>query len=183
MPQPSSDTIRWIALVSVTLLVSILFVGMVQPFLVALVLAAITAAMASKIQVRMLGLTGGKQGLSAALTLILLCIAVIAPLLGVTYLAAQQAQGMSEGADQLVTELRAISQDDPLPEWVPFRDFIGSHSAEITAKLGELTSALSGFAATALGHLATGTAQFFLNLFVYVYALFLFLQMDRSVIS
>lgn len=177
------DVIRWVALVIVTLMVSVLFVGMVQPFLVALFLAAITAEMAANLQARMMALTGGKPGFSAALSLILLCVAVIAPLLGVVYLAANQAQGMSETAEQLVAELRAISPEDPLPDWVPFREFIGSHSAEITAKAGELTSALSGFAATALGNVATGTAQFFLNLFVYIYALFLFLQMERSIIA
>ena len=183
MSQPGADSIRWIALVAVTGLVSILFVGMVQPFLVALVLAAITAAMSAPLQARMMSLTHGRAGFAAALTLVILCIALVAPLLGVIFLAAQQAQGMSAGAEALVAELQAISPDDPLPDWVPFRDAIGARSADIMAKLGELAGALGGWAASAFGHIAAGTAQFFLDLFVYIYALFLFLQMDRTVIS
>lgn len=183
MTRPSPDVIRLVALLAVTALVSVLFLGMVQPFLVALILAAITAAMAEKLQARMMVVTRNRKGFAAALTLAILCIAVIAPLLGVTWLAALQAQGMADGADALVAELRSISQDDPLPEWVPFQQEIGARSAEITAKLGELAGAAGSFFATAFGHFARGTAKFFLDIFVYVYALFLFLQMDRPVIA
>ncbi|MEM7074656.1 MAG: AI-2E family transporter [Pseudomonadota bacterium] len=183
MSQPNPDAIRWIALLGVTALVSILFIGMVKPFLVAITLAAITAAMSARLQGRMMALTGSRRGFSATLTLIVLVVSVVGPLLGVMFLAAEQAKGMSEGAEELVKELRGLSPDDPLPEWVPFRNEIGSHSAEIMAKLGELTSAISGFAASVLGHIASGTAQFFLNLFIYLYALFMFVQMDRSVIT
>lgn len=183
MRQPSPDALRWIALFGATAVISILFIGMVQPFLVALVLAAITASMASRLQARMMDVTHQRPGLAAALTLAVLSVAVLAPLLGVAYLAAQQAQGMSDSAGALVAELQSITPEEPLPDWVPFRDQIGSRSADIMAKFGELTEALSGYAATALGQLAAGTAEFFLNLFVYVYALFLFLQMDRSVID
>ena len=111
MTQPSADAIRWIALVAATALVSVLFVDMIQPFLVALVLAAITSDMAASLQNRMRALTGQRVGLAAALTLLILSAGIVAPLLIVSVLAAQQVQDMTEGAQALDEDLARELED------------------------------------------------------------------------
>ncbi|WP_068118351.1 AI-2E family transporter [Tropicimonas marinistellae] len=183
MTRTSSDTLKWMALLSVTLIVSVLFVGTIKSFLIAMTLAAIAAAMAAPLQARMMIMTRKRAGLAAALTLTIIAIAVIAPLFGVVWLAASQAEGLVAGAEALVEQLEGLSPDDPLPDWVPFRDEIGRYSAQITAKLGEIASAVGGFAVSALTEVTKGTVQFFLDLFVFAYALFFFVQMKRPVIA
>ncbi|MEM9395730.1 MAG: AI-2E family transporter [Pseudomonadota bacterium] len=180
---PSRDFLRWLSLFVTTLLVSVFFVGMVQPFLVALVLAAIASAMSTKLFARLSSITKGRKGLAATLTLLLLLVAVIAPLAGISWLAVNQAQGINEAASAWLNDLSQVSPNDPLPEWVPFQDVLGDYSAQIAAKLGELASAVGGFLVSALGSITRGTASFFLSLFVFIYAFFIFLQMDRPVID
>lgn len=179
----SADRMRWFALLSVTAIVSLLFLGMVKGFLVALVLAAIAAGLTADLQAHMMGFTRQREGLAAALTILILSVAVIAPVLGVIWLAASQAEGLAEGATALVDELGTLSPDDPLPEWVPFRDQFGHYSAQITAKLGEIASAAGGFVVSVLTDVTRGTVQFFLDLFIFYYALFCFLQMKTSIIT
>ncbi len=183
MAKPTPEALRWFALFSITLIVSALFFGMVQPFLVALVLAAITSAMSARIFARMIVLTRRRSALASGLTLALLTIAVIAPLMGIVWISVLQAQGIADEASRLVVQLTNLSTDEPLPDWVPFRDFLGERSAQIMAKLGEVASAIGGFFVSALGDITRGTASFFLSLFVYFYSVFIFLQMDRPVID
>ncbi|MEM8630653.1 MAG: AI-2E family transporter [Pseudomonadota bacterium] len=181
MTTSRADSLRWLALLGAAALISVAFVGMIRAFLIALLLAAIAAAMARPVYLKIRTALGGRSMISAGLTLLLLGVAVIAPLMGIVWLAAVQAQGLVDAASTVIDDLRNRSPDDPLPEWLPFRDYIGSRSAEITAKLGELASAAGGFAVSLLGSMTQGTARFFLDLFIFFYALFFFLQMDTPI--
>ncbi len=183
MTRPSPDTLRWFSLLAATALVSVLFLDMVNGFLVALILAGIAAAMAKPLQSWIMGVTGGRSALASTVTIIIIGLAVIAPLLGVIWIAASQAEGLTAGAEGLVKQLGTISPDDPLPEWVPFGEQIGKHSAAIMAKLGEFTSAAGGFFVSVLTEMTLGTVNFFLDLFIFFYALFCFLQMKTPVID
>ncbi|MDJ0858554.1 MAG: AI-2E family transporter [Dinoroseobacter sp.] len=180
---PSDDFLRWLSLLLITLLVSVLFLDMVQSFLVALALAAIASAMSVKLFAKAMGITKNRKGFAASLTLLVLMIAVVAPLVLVSWLAVDQAQAINEAATALVAELSQLSPDEPLPDWVPFADVLGQYSGQIAAKVSELASAIGSFLISALGSITRGTASFFLSLFVFVYALFVFLQMDRPIID
>ena len=88
MTATSSDSLKWLALLSVTLVVSVIFVGTIGSFLLALVLAAIAAGMAAPLQARMMIITRRRTGIAAFLTLTIIAIAVIAPFFFVVALAA-----------------------------------------------------------------------------------------------
>ncbi len=183
MIRQTPESLRWFALLTVTAAVSLVFFDTVKSFLVALVLAAIAAGLAAPLQARMMIITRRRAGLAATLTILIVGIAVVAPLLGIIWLAASQAEGLMEEADALLRQIDGISLDDPLPEWVPFGEEIDSYSTQITAKLGEFASAAGGFLVSMLTEMTKGTVNFFLDLFIFFYALFCFLQMKTSVIS
>jgi len=183
MSTSTHENLRWFALLVVTAIVSVLFLDTVHSFLVALVLAAIAAGLAAPLQARMMIITRQRAGLAAALTIAIVGVAVVAPTLGIIWLAASQADGLAGEADALLKEISSISPDDPLPEWVPFRNELGRHSAQITAKLGEFASAAGGFLVSILTEMTRGTVKFFLDLFIFFYALFCFLQMKTTIIT
>lgn len=183
MTKPTPDSLRWFSLLAATAFISILFLETVNNFLVALVLAAIGAGLAAPLQARIMIITRGRSALAAVLTISIIGVAIVAPLLGVIWLAASQAESLAGEAEALLGQLRAISPEDPLPDWVPFGEEIGRHSAAITAKLGEFASAAGSFLVSTLTDMTRGTVQFFLNLFIFFYALFCFLQMRTPVIA
>ncbi|PRY19779.1 putative PurR-regulated permease PerM [Aliiruegeria haliotis] len=183
MARQTPDSLRWFALLAVTAAVSLMFLDTVQTFLVALVMAAIAAGLSAPLQARMMIITRRRPGLAAALTIAIVGIAVVAPLLGIIWLAASQAEGLVEEADALLKQVEAISPDDPLPDWVPFREELGRNSAQITAKFGEFASAAGGFLVSMLTDMTRGTVKFFLDLFIFFYAVFCFLQMKTSIIT
>jgi predicted PurR-regulated permease PerM len=63
-----------------------------------------------------------------------------------------------------------------LPAWIPFRDEIRKSGPQIANKLGELAGKAGGFLVEGLSAATMGTANFFLQLFVMVYAMFYFLR-------
>lgn len=183
MIKQTPDSLRWFALLTVTAAVSLVFFDTVKSFLVALVLAAIAAGLAAPLQARMMIITRKRPGLSAALTIAIVGLAVVLPLLGIIWLAASQAEGLAGEADALLKQVNEISLDEPLPDWVPYGETIDSYSTQITAKLGEFASAAGGFLVSMLTEMTKGTVNFFLDLFIFFYALFCFLQMKTSIIT
>ncbi len=169
-----------LALLTATLLVSVAFFTMVQPFLIALLLAGITAALAEPLRDKVLVHVGDRRFLASAITLALLTIAVILPILGVVVLAAAQAQILflevsSLDIDEL-GDLRTVS------DWMPFQDTLSAHWTMITEKAEQLASDLAGAFTGFVGQLAAGTAQFLLSLFIFGYGVFAFLAMRTPIL-
>lgn len=172
-----AHTLRLVALIAITGLISAFFLGMVQPYISALILAAISAIMAGPLFQWFQAKTSGKTGLASGLTLLVVVSMVVAPLVGIGILAAGQAITLAEGGAALIEHVRANPSLLAVPDWVPFRAELIEAEPEIMAKLGEIAGAVAGFLVSSLSALTRGTANFFLNFFVFLYALFMFLQM------
>lgn len=181
-PGMPRDLWRWLALIGATLLISFAFLGVIQPFLIPLLLAAIASAMAMPLFKRISRGLGGRNGLASALTLILLLVGVFVPLLLLTYLAAVQATGLADAAVMLFDEVRADPSRLSLPRWLPFRAEIIELGPTLMAKVGELASAIAQLFVSSLSAMTRGTASFFLDLFIFLYGMFFFLQMDTPII-
>ena len=176
----TTNTSTLLALLAATLLATVAFLTMVQPFLIALLLAAITASLAQPLRDRVLTWAGDRRFLASALTLGLLTIAVILPILGVIALAATQAQNLF--ADVSSLDVADLGDLRSVPDWMPFQDTLSTHWTTITEKAGELASDLAGVFTGFVGQLAAGTAQFLLNLFIFGYGVFAFLAMRQPIL-
>ena len=169
-----------LALLAATLLASVAFFTIVQPFLIALLLAGITAALAEPLRDKVLTRVEDRRYLASAITLALLSVAVILPILGVVALAAAQAQFLFSDVSSL--DIEELGDFRTVPDWMPFQDTLSAHWTTITEKAEELASDLAGVFTGFVGQLAAGTAQFLLNLFIFGYGVFAFLAMRTPIL-
>ena len=70
-----------------------------------------------------------------------------------------------------------------LPSWVPFADELEPHRDTIMAELGEIAGQIGVYLGSGLARLSQGTFSFFLQLFVMLYAMFVFLISGRVLID
>jgi predicted PurR-regulated permease PerM len=161
-----------------TLVVSVVFVGMIRDFLVSLFLAAVFSGLAYPVYKKILVRFSGRSAPAAAVTLLALVSIVLVPTLILLNLIAVQAFELSQDLiPWLERELDSpTGLELKIPEWVPFRSEIEGSSHQIAGKIGEFVSGAGGFIVDGLSAATMGTAHFFLHLFVMVYAMFFFLR-------
>ncbi len=166
-------------LLALVLAVSAGFVWMIAGFLEALFLAALFAVLLLPLQRVLAEKLGGREVLAAFLTLLGATVVIVLPMIGLSGLIAAEAAALTEAVTPWVQQ----QLDEPegfvsrvLPAWMPARDALAPYEAQITAKLGEFAGSLGGFLVNGLSRVTQGTVQFFLSLFVMLYALFYFLR-------
>ncbi len=180
---PKVGNLRWFALVATTIGISVLFIDVISGFLIALLLAAICAELLRSTNNRIIAALGGRAGAGTVVTLILLAGAVIWPLVGLMYLAGTQAAALAGGLGDLPEQIAVFDPANiELPDWVPFRDGVTSALTNVAAKVGEMAQTAAGFFVNTISSMAVGAAKFFLDLFIFFYALFFFLQMTPSIL-
>lgn len=170
---------RGLALIVATALISALFFQVARPFLVALLMAALAAEMANPARVRLLRLTGGRDRLATVLTLVLVVCLVIVPLFVLGYMAALQAAGLVGSLRGIAMQLSATPMQEVLPDWLPREEWIEERLSDwwptILQKLGELGTAAATYFVGLMSSITRGAARLFLDLFIFLYALYFFL--------
>jgi predicted PurR-regulated permease PerM len=182
----AADIWRLAAIIVVTGLITILFVSMVAPFLKALALAAIVAAMSQGAYRFFYDHLGARSHLAAGCTLIFLLIIVIGPIVTVLYVAAAQAAGLAESLRALANEVQQAAESGgkiTVPDWVPFQSQVDNWLESAIGKAEEIAQSLAGFFVSSVSDLTRGAVAFFLQLFIFLYALFFFLQFDEPILN
>lgn len=175
-----------LAITLVTLAVAAMFINMVRGFLIALFLAAVFSAMAYPLYRRITAAVGNRPVAAAGATLLLLILAVLLPGIALLILVADQAQDI---AKQAIPWVKQYMQDATgarglqIPDGVPFREQIQAWLPEIATKLGELSSKIGEFVVQTVSAATAGAAEFLLNLFVMLYAMFYFLSEGPALLN
>ena len=156
--------------------VAVGFIGMIRAFLIALVLAAIFTGLLYPFYRRILTLMNNRAMPASATMLIICSIAVGLPLAGLIGMVAGEAIQISE---QLRPVLKGALAGDTalserLPDWLPYADKLEPYRESIFTKLAEAASAMGRWLVSNLSVVTQGTLDFFLSLFVMVYAMFYF---------
>ncbi|SDI53162.1 AI-2E family transporter [Aliiruegeria lutimaris] len=190
MPEPanrptflSPDTLRWSALILVTVLITLMFFGMIRSFLISLVMAAIVAELSRPLYRRIRSGLWGRRNLAAAVTVLLVIVLVIIPVVFIASVAAEQAFALSRSIVNIVNTVTENAASVTIPDWVPYQDSLDELGPEIANKIADLVTALARFTVSTLSQLTRGTALFFLDTFIFLYALFFFLQMETPVMK
>jgi predicted PurR-regulated permease PerM len=181
-PIMGQERFRRIFLLICVIAVSIVFFRMIGPFVMALLLAAITAALSRPLHRRLAALLGGRAGLAAVATVVIVLLLIIGPMMGMAGVVVSQAVDITNRAQQRLAEGVERPDDwmDLLPSWVPFREQIESHRDRIADAARSVAGKAGSFMVVKLSAMAKGTFAFFFNLFIMLYALFYFLaQGDR----
>ncbi len=166
-----------------TIAISALFIGMIWNFLIALFLAAIFSAMASPFYKKVLSVLGGRKGIAAAATLLILLICVLVPILALVYLAAIQANELTTNIVSFVQRVDVEGFQFDVPKWMPFGQELERAGTVTASKVGELAGSLAGFFVSAVSAMTKGTAGFFVSLFILIYAMVFFLQEQTNVLA
>lgn len=177
--------VRQLAVIAVAIAVGSAFIVMVHSFLIALILAAILSAIAYPLFRRINRLLDDRKGLAAATTVLFLIGTVALPGIALLHIVADQAQSTTRDAVPWIQKQieNPEGSEFQLPDWLPFRDRLQRWGPTIATKLSELSSKLGAYAVTTVKDVTSGAAQFFLDLFVMLYAMFYFLKEGPALLS
>jgi predicted PurR-regulated permease PerM len=156
--------------------ISLLFVLVIRRFLLAVLLAAVFAGLAYPLYRWILRRLRGHRALAAVVTILVVVLGVGLPLAGFLTMVAAEAVQVSQGAGEWLQQQRERLDDLRLMvERIPFAGRLFPESESLAEQFREVAgrtgAALMGRVAAA----TRGTLNFFLQLFVLLYAMFFFL--------
>lgn len=153
------------------------FIGMVQEFLIALVLAAIFSGLLYPFYRKILHVYKDRSALAAGTTLIILALAVGLPLAGFAGIVTSEAIEVSKKARPIVQEAldNNLSFAEKVPDWLPLKEKLEPFNETIVKKASEAVSAMGSWLVSSLSSATKGTVGFFISLFILFYAMFYFL--------
>ena len=158
------------------LFISAVFLAMVWPFLMTIIMAGIFSALTRPLYRWLKRRFGGRSGLAAAVTLLLIVFGVLLPLAGLIGAVTGEAIKVGETVKPWVQkQLRQPAEFSELLEKIPFYDRILPYKETILLKAGELVGRFSSFLINSLSSVTVMTAQFIFLLFIFLYTMFFFL--------
>ena len=165
-----------------TLLVTALFFAMLRPYVMTLLMAAITTGLSLPLYDRVLRLLRGRRRLAAILTLLLILCAVIVPVLSILGLAAEQAIEVSRTARPWIEE--QVHRPDPLG---PFLDRInldrlGLDREKVLTEAAAVIQHVGSYFVSGVAGMTGRTVVFLFQLFLFAYSLYFLLLDGRKLL-
>lgn len=185
MTQPfQPERFQKLFLLLLAIAITIVFYLMVRAFLVAVLLAAIVAGLSQPLYRKLLGWFKGRKGAAAGVTLLVILLAIIMPLTAFLGLVAKEAVEVSQTMRPTIERLLAEPTEvDRFLQRLPFAERLDPYRDQIIQKVGEFAGRIGTFLVNALAATTRGTATFFFQLFIMLYALFFFLIDGRAVLD
>jgi predicted PurR-regulated permease PerM len=157
--------------------VSAVFLYMIRDYLMPLLLAAVFSGLVMPVCRRIQGRVGGRKAVAAALTLLLLLVAVGLPLVG--FVAVVVAAAIEVTTDSVPWIQEAIRQPSGVLERayvaVPRLRGLDPYRGQILTRVAAVAENAGNFLLRSMSALTGGTFGFLLGLFVMLYAMFFFL--------
>lgn len=164
--------------------ITLLFLKMIQGYLLALLAAAVFAGLSRPVYARLLKVFRGRAAWAAGATVLLDLLLVVLPLLGFLGVLAGQAVEVSQTLVPWVQEqAREPHALQDLLVRIPGGEHLAPYQDQIIEKSGEVAARVAGFVADALAAGALGTARFLLLVFVMLYAMLAFLMSGRAILD
>jgi predicted PurR-regulated permease PerM len=170
------DTIHRLTLLLLVLFISVVFLSMIKPFLMALLLAGIFSAMLHPFYQRLSAWMGGRNIGAAGITLVVVILIILLPLSGLLAVITSQAIKVGQSVTPWVQE--QLSSPAARSEWLshlPFYDIVEPYRDIIFQKAGKLVESASGFFISGLQEAAKGGVNFIFMLSILLYTMFFFL--------
>ena len=172
----NQDTVNKSVLILLLLVISALFLSMIQQFLMAIFLAGLFSALARPVYHFFEKLFGGRHHLASITTLLLLVFIVLIPLLFLIGVVVGQAIDVGQSVTPWVKQ--TMSDHEGVSEYLkslPFYDKILPYQQTIMQKAGQAVGAISKFLVDGLSAATVGTVHFVFMAFVMLYSMFFFL--------
>lgn len=193
-PDPVREAVQRRFLVVVVLLVSVLFLWMIRQFLTALLMAAIFTGLTTPAYRWVLQRVGQREYVASGTVVLGLLLGVVGPLMTFLALVAAQALDLSEVIRQFVAEHaeQPGGLQEVLRTWLqslPFGDRLAQVEAflperdQLAQQLGEAMSSFGSLVVSGVAAATRNTATLFLDLFVFLYAMFFFLVRGDAILE
>jgi len=167
-----------VVLLGLVVLISLLFVGMIRQFLMAIFMAGLFSAMVHPLHRRLAKRLGGRETLASALTvtgIVLLVLIPLALLIGVvTAQAVHVGQSVSPWLESFLKEPSALSV---YFEKIPYYEKILPYRDMILARAGQAVGMISHLLLNSLSAMTMMTVNALFNLVIMLYVMFYFLTM------
>ncbi len=176
--------VEGIFLIGLALLITIVFYRMVAGFVETLFLAAVFSGMMHGLYKRIARSIGGRKPASAVLTIVLFVLVLVVPLSAFLGVVVSQAVDVSASVGPWVQrELTQTNQLDGLLQQLPFWEAIQPYQDLISTKVAEFAGRLGTFLVSSVAAASRGTAVFFFQLFIMLYAMFFFLLRGKEYLA
>lgn len=164
--------------------ITVAFLWIIKGFVLTILVAAILSAIAHPVYGRVLNALGDRKVLASGVTVVLSLLVVIIPGLLMLGMIASEAENLSESAKEWVASQapesesleKRIEADPRLKQLLPYQD-------KIIAKGSQVAGDAATLMAKALAKFAVGTVQFFLQLGVMLFAIYIFLIDGRAILD
>jgi predicted PurR-regulated permease PerM len=178
------DTINKLVLLGLVAVISLLFLTMIQHFLVAIFMAAVFAAMTHPVYLRLTGWFGGRRYLASSATLLLLLFVVLLPIVVLSAVFVAQAVNVGQSLTPLVVNfLKEPGSFSEYLQQLPFYEYLMPYEDELTSRAAASVEALGKLLAGGLTSIALGTVNFLFVTVVFFYTLFFFLVDSAKVVE
>ena len=171
-------------LIVLALLLTAVFYHMVSGFIVTIFLAAVFSGMMYGVYTRLGRGLGGRKAAASALTVALFVVVLIVPLSAFLGVVVSQAVDVTASVGPWIE--REISQPhelDRLMQRLPFWETIQPYQELISTKAAEFAGRLGTFLVGSVAAASRGTAVFFFQMFVMLYAMFFFLLHGKEYLA
>ncbi len=172
-----------VVLVLLALSISLLFLWMIQDFLIALLFAAILSSMAYPLHTRLTARFGGRKALASVATLSALVLLLIIPFTVFVLIVVTQAVDLGQRAQPFIQEQleQAPELSASLKDTALYRS-LEPHREAIVQKLSEVGGTVGQALVGLLTQAVADALSFFFALFVMLYAAFFFMIDGRSIL-
>jgi len=158
------------------IIVSMIFLWMVQRFLAVLFLAAIFSGLAYPVYNHLSRRLGRRKKLASLTTLLLIVVLIFIPFILLLGILTAQAIDIGQSAKPWIqaqfTDSGAYSEYFKL---LPFSEYLEEYKTPILEKAANLIGRISRFLINSLSDIAVGTVNFFFMFFILIYAMYYFL--------
>jgi predicted PurR-regulated permease PerM len=184
MTEPQDRKLQAIFLIVLALSITAVFFHMVRSFVETLFLAAVFSGMMYGSYRRLANWTGGRKSTASALTVGLFVLVLLVPLLAFLGVVVSQAIEVSASVGPWVErEIAHTNRLDELLARLPFWDVIQPYQDLISTKIAEFAGRLGTILVGLVAAASRGTAVFFFQLFIMLYAMFFFLLHGKQYLA
>lgn len=169
-------------IVVIALALTVLLVWMVKDYLGAVFLAAVLALMLTPVHDELSAAMGDRPRLAGSLLMISVILIGMVPLGILVVIVVREAIQIGESLTPFVQEQVSAWRDagGGVPEWMPWREEVIRYQSEIAGQIGNFASTAGRIFINAMTSAAGSTLMVFLNLIVFLYALYFFLVHGRA---
>ncbi len=170
------ETINKAVLLALVAVISLLFLTMIQPFLVAIFMAAVFAAMTHPVYARLTRWLGDRQYLASLISLIMLLVVVLIPIVILTMVFIGQAVNVGQSMTPIIVNfLKEPASFKEVLEELPFYEELIPYEDQVTTQIAGAVEALGKILVSQISSIALGTVQFLFVIIIFLYTLFFFL--------